>query len=761
MGNRADWGEISMSKYKCVKQHDITDCGAACIATVCLQYKKEMTITKLRDMSGTDIKGTTALGVVSTLEKLGFEAKAGMITRENFEEKFTMPFIARVLTKEGLTHFVVVHKIMKKHLLIADPAKGLIKQDKEEFFAQFDNNVIFMAPTNEFVADKTKAGSVFARFLKLLTAQKKLFICAIIGSVILTILGIASSFFNKILMDEILPYNLKNQLLLFCIGFGLIGLFSILLGAARQHLLLHLSIKIDMPLMLGYFKHIFNLPMRFFGTRRTGDILTRFSDAGTIKNVFTSISLSLIIDIILAIVSGIILYIMNSSLFFIIAIITLFNIVLVYAFKKPYKNINLEQMEKQAMLNSQIIDSLKGVETVKSFGVEEQVLDKMENKYVSAIKVGYKEGVLSNIQGTISGVLGNIGNIVLMFIGASMVMNGDITLGSLFAFVSLSSYFMDPIGRLVSLQLSIQEASIAMKRMSELYDIEEEQHNKDNLLQAITLDGDIELKDVIFRYGSRKPILNNISLIIKSKQKIAIVGQSGEGKTTLAKLLLGLWDIEQGNITIGGYNINEIDRQNLRQKIAYVPQNVELFSGIIEENIKLGKSTATYEQVKTACKKAGCLDFIEKLPAKFGSYLEEAGANLSGGEKQRIALARALIKEPEILILDEATSNLDFISEAQIYETIFNLNCTVIIIAHRLSTIRKCDEIIVIDKNKVVENGKHSELLNNNGIYKKIWESQIGNDADLKSQSVKEKSTSNSVVKNEIKTLTDDDEITY
>ncbi len=747
-----------MSKYKCVKQHDITDCGAACIATVCLQYKKEMTITKLRDMSGTDIKGATALGIVETLNKLGFDAKVGRVTNDIFDTKFTLPCIARVITKEGLTHFIVIHKIYKNSLLVADPAVGLHKIKKEAFFNDFDGYIILCAPTNEFIADKIKTKGVFGRFIKLLFAQKKLFVLAVIGSIILTVLGIASSFFSKILMDEILPYNLKNQLLIFCIGFGIIGIFNILLSAARQHLLLHLSIKIDLPLMLGYFNHIFALPMYFFGTRRTGDILTRFSDAGTIKNIFSSIILSLIIDILLTIVSGIILFFMNKILFVIIAIITLINAILVYAFKKPYKTLNTENMEKQAALNSQIIDSLKGIETVKSFGVEDETMDKLESRYISAIRTGYKTSVLGNVQGTLSGFFGNIGNIVLMGIATLLVMNGEITLGSMMAFMSLSSYFMDPIGRLVGLQMQIQEANIAMKRMSELYEIEEEQADNENLLGDFDLNGDIEIENVTFRYGSRQPVLKNVSLTVKQGEKVAIVGESGGGKTTLAKLILGLWTPEEGNIRINGFNIEEVNKKLLRRDIAYVPQNVELFSGTIEENIKLGKRDATYEEIKTACKKAGCADFIEKLPAKYSTYLEEAGANLSGGERQRLALARALIKKPKILILDEATSNLDFISEAQIYETLNNLDCTTIIVAHRLSTIRKSDKIYVVDKNEIAEAGTFNELINKDGIFNKIWNSQIGEDTGINRTvgKVKEKAAQNSkIIKNTVNDTTE------
>lgn len=752
-----------MSKYKCVRQHDIADCGAAAIATVCLYYKKETTITKLRDMTGTDIKGTTVLGIVNTLEQLGFDAKAWKLTREGFNEKFTLPVIARVLTKEGLAHFVVIHKIFKNSILIADPAKGLIKEKKDKFFEDFDGNIILCAPTSEFIAEKVKTGSVFNRFFKLLVAQKKLFIYAIIGSIILTTLGIASSFFSKILMDDILPYNLKDQLLIFCIGFGIIGVFNVLLGAARQHLLLHLSLKIDMPLMIGYFKHIFTLPMSFFGTRRTGDILTRFSDAGTIKNIFTTISLSLLIDILLASVTGIILYMMNSTLFMIIAIITLLNAILVYIFKKPYKALNLQNMEKQAVLNSQLIDSLKGVETVKSFGAEDNTLEKMENRYISALKVGYKINVTQNVQGTIAGFFGNVGNLVLMGVAALFVINGDITLGSMMAFMALAGFFMDPIGRLVGLQMQIQEAGIAMKRIGELYDLSPEQSTDDSQIREFDIEGDIKISNVTFRYGSRAPVLKDISLLIKNKEKVAFVGESGSGKTTLAKLMLGLWKPESGTIVVNDYNIEEVDKKLFRQSVAYVPQNVELFSGTIEENIRFGNHSATYEQIKSACKRAGCDEFIEKLPSKYGTYLEEAGMNLSGGERQRIALARALIKNPKILILDEATSNLDFVSEAKIYETLFSLNCTTIIVAHRLSTIRKCDSIIVINKNEIVEQGSHRSLLAAKGIYKRIWQSQIGDDTSnlQNSKEITTKTLKPMSAKKNAKTDREDNEITY
>ncbi|WP_460292641.1 peptidase domain-containing ABC transporter [Clostridium tertium] len=712
-----------------VKQHDITDCAAACIATVCMYYKKEITITKLRDILGTDIKGTTLLGLEDGAKKLGFDTRAIRVDKEGFKQKFTLPAIAHVITKEGLSHFVIVHKIKKEEVIILDPAKGKEKKKIDEFFKIFDGVLLLLIPNNEFNPGKIKGQGILSKFIQLLLPQKSLFIYSIVVSAILTVLGIASAFFNKILMDEILPYNLKNQLNIFVIGFLLLAITQIGLGAIRQHMLLYLSQKIDIPLLLGYFKHVYKLPMKFFASRKVGDILTRFSDAFTIKNILTSVSLSLIMDIVLATVSASILYVMNQKLFVVILVLTIVSAALIYIFKGPYKKINLEQMEAGARLNSQIIESLKGIETIKVHAAEENSIEKLELEYIRNLKIAFKEGVLSNIQGSISGAVSSVGNLILMYIGAMMIMKGDITLGSLMAFSTLSGYFMDPIGRLIGLQLSIQEASISLKRISEIYEVEKEQDETEvEKIKLEKIDGDIELNNITFRYGSRSPVLNDVSIKIPKGKKVALVGESGSGKTTISKLLLKYYTPEEGKINVNDYNIEELDLYNLRENIAYVPQNVELFSGSIKENITLGKTNASYEEIKSACENAGCREFIEKLPGKYGTFLEEAGGGLSGGEKQRIALARALIKKPSFLILDEATSNLDFISEAKIFDTLFKKgrNITMLMIAHRLSTIRSCDIIYVMDKGKIVEEGNHESLLKKKGYYYKLYVSQVG-----------------------------------
>lgn len=494
---------------------------------------------------------------------------------------------------------------------------------------------------------------------------------------------------------------------------------------------MHLSLRIDIPLMLGYFEHIYKLPMKFFAARKTGDITTRFSDAFTIKDIFTNIALTLVMDIGMAFVTGVILYRMNPTLFAIIVFMTLISILLVFIFKQPYKRINEEQMQQASVLNSQIIEGLHAVETIKGNANEDIELENIEREYIKSIRIDYKEGMLSNIQGTISSLISGIGNLVLTYAGIMQVMDGNITLGSMMAFMTLAGYFMDPVGRLVSLQLSIQEANISMKRISEIMDYEREQDDEkvDCYEEINKIEGDIEIKNVTFRYGNRKPVLKNISFIIPKGKKVALVGSSGCGKSTMAKLLLKYYEPENGEILIDDIDINEYSNSSLRRAISYVPQNIELFSKSIYDNIRVTKMTANLEEVKEAAKLAGAHDFIKKLPMQYYTYLEEAGNGLSGGEKQRIALSRAFLKNSNFYILDESTSNLDFATENIVFDMIYNKlkDKSMLIIAHRLSTIKNCDQIIVMNDGEILERGNHEELIKNKGEYYRLWEMQQGN----------------------------------
>ena len=761
-------------RYTYVRQHDTTDCAAACLAMVCLHYKKEVTITRLRDMMGTDLKGTNLVGLQKAANELGFTTAAVRVDRENFLSDFSLPCIAQVITDQGLAHFVVVFKkttikdegARRKHMLqdaetrkeeekkgkkhkckdyviIGDPGTELKKISLDEFYKNFTGVLLLLNPTSEFKGGKLgsrdgkdgkdgKSGKygMMKRYIDLLLPQKKLFFYAILSSVITTILGIASSMFNKILMDEVLPYGLNNLLVTLILVFSVVSITSTLIGFVRQWVLIHLSIKIDIPLMLGYFGHIFNLPMKFFATRKTGDITTRYSDADTIKSIFTSIALSLVMDISMAVITGIILFRMNAMLFSISLFMALVSILLVLVYKQPYKRINEESMAQSAALNSQMIESLRGIETVKCNANEQTELDNLEREYMKSLKISLRSSRISTTQGLISSFISTGFSMLTTYVGITQVLNGEMTLGGFMAFSTLSGYFTSPLSNLIGLQMQIQEASISMKRLTEIMDYPAENETAEGMEQSEMekVEGDIEFKDVTFRYGNRAPALDHVSFTIPAGKKVALVGSSGSGKSTITKLLLKYYDPEDGEIDVNGVNLAEYSNHSVRRAIAYVPQNVELFSKTIYDNIRISRMDATLDEVKEAAKKADAHEFIRHLPLQYNTYLEEAGNGLSGGEKQRIALARAFLKDSNLYILDESTSNLDFATETLIFNMIYEqlADRSMLIVAHRLSTIRDCDLILVMDHGKIVERGTHEELLAKDGRYAELWNMQQG-----------------------------------
>jgi len=719
---------VLFRKYYCIKQYDISDCGAACLATISKQYGLKTPITRIREVAGTDKEGTSAFGVIKAAEQLGFTAKAVKVTTpEHIFTEFPLPSIAHVVIDGSLMHYVVIHKITTKEIIIADPSKGIVRHTPDEFFKIWTGVLVLLVPTTQFEKGDESKG-IFSRFIRLLIPQKKLIINIFLASLTYTVLGILGSFYFKVLMDDILPNNLLKTLHIVSVGIILLSIFKILLNAFRSHLLLYLSQKLDISLILGYYDHVLQLPMNFFGTRKVGEIISRFMDASKVREAISGATLTIMIDTLMAIAGGIILYSQNYFLFAIAFIIIIIYAVIVFCFNKPVRNINRAQMENNAQLTSYLVESLTGIETLKSFNAERKASIETEKKFIKLLKSIFKAGWINNLEDSLTGAVASVGGITILWVGAYSVINGEMSVGQLLSFNALLAYFLDPIKNLINLQPMMQTAIVASDRLGEIMDLElEKSENEDKKITPSTLKGYIEFKNLDFRYGTRQLVLKNINLNIDSGQKIAFVGESGSGKTTLVKLLLNLYKWEKGEILINGNNIKDININCLRERIAYISQDIFLFSGTIYENLSLGIENPDMETVIETAKMAKAHDFINAMPLRYETMVEENAGNLSGGQKQRLAITRALLKKPDILIMDEATSNLDSITEKAIEHTIneHTQGITTLIIAHRLSTIMQCDEIYVLDKGEFVESGTHYELMNQKGLYFDLWKEQL------------------------------------
>ena len=714
-------------KYTCIKQHDITDCAAACLATISRQYGLKLPISRIREIAGTDKMGTNAYGVVQAAEQLGFIAKGVKGDQNAFFSDFPLPCIAHVVTPEGLLHYVVIHKITRKQVVVADPAKGIVKYAPEDFFKLWTGVLILLVPNTTFEKRDETKGSL-SRFFALLLPQRELLLEIFFASLLITALGIGASFYFRFIMDDVVTGNLRGSLTVVSIGVIALYIFKGILEYFRNHLMLYLSQKLDIPLILGYYQHTLSLPMSFFGTRRVGEIVSRYADAGQIRSAISGAALTIMVDTLMAAVGGVVLFTQSSRLFFISVLLLALYAVVVFAYNRPIRKANEKIMENNAQTTSYLVESLNGIETIKAFNSERHAQYETEKLFIRFLKSVFHNGTLSNGQQSLTATIAAIGTAVILWVGTAAVLDGKMTMGQLITFNALLGYFLTPIQNLINLQPTMQTAIVAADRLSEILVLssEKDEHEHERL-KNVSLRQPIHISHVDFRYGTRDLTLRDINMEIRAGERVALVGESGSGKTTLVKLLMHFYDWEKGEICFGSYNVKDINLEALRGKIAYISQDIFLFSGTIRENLCLGNEHAPLEEIIEACKLSRANEFIEKLPMRYDTMLEENGANLSGGQKQRLAIARALLKKPDVLIMDEATSNLDSVTEKAIEKTINALpdTITTIIIAHRLSTVMRCDTIYVMEAGRIVEQGSHRELMHCGGCYARLWQEQI------------------------------------
>ena len=713
-----------IKRYTCVLQQDNTDCGAACLATVSLSHRQRVSVAAIRQYAGTDHRGTNVLGMVEAAERLGFHSKAVRTSMDGLIN-FPLPAVAHV-TQSNLFHYVVIHRITANRIIIADPARGILKCSLKEFEAIWTGVLILAVPGPSFRANN-KSVTTWQRFFRLLEPHDFLLAETFVATLVLMVLGFGTSLYIQSLVDQVLLTRDWAMLKWLSVGLLFVLLCRAVIGALRSTVLAYVGRRLDVSLMLEYYRHVVRLPMQFFESRHTGEIISRLGDAVKVRELVSGTTLSLLVDASTMVAAFALLFFYSSKLALIsISLLPVLGMIVVLV-NRPLKKAQRKTMETAALLHSHLVESLTGIPTLKAACAEDSATAKAEQKITGLLRSLFSATVWGTSSATAGELISGAALVLVLWTAGSLVLNNEMSVGQLIASYSILLYTLQPMLRLMNLNQQVQDAVIAADRIAEILDLPSEFEDESPAVElAANTPGEIVLEDVSFSYGTRSAVLHNINLHVPSCSSLAIVGKSGSGKTTLAKLLLRLHEPTSGRIEIDGFDLRDIGRESLRRAIACVDQDLYLFKGSIEENLTLGCPDISAESLFNSVRAAGLESFINSLSNRYKTDVGERGALLSAGQRQRLAIARALIREPRVLILDEATSYLDSQSELAIQDVIAEMKqqSTIIIIAHRLSSIKSADQIAVLDGGKLVECGSHVELMKDRGHYYELWRAQ-------------------------------------
>lgn len=701
-------------------QMDQKDCGVASLAMVFGYFGSYYSLARLRELAKTTINGTTALGLVKAAETLGFEPQAIQADMTLFDSpNLIFPFVVHVLKDKELFHYYVVIGKDKQNIHIADPDPEvrLTKLSRERFEEEWTGTTIFVAPSPNYQPHKDK-NQGWTSFLPILINQKGLIINIILATTLVTLINIVGSYYLQSIIDTYVPNQTSSTLSVISICLVIVYALQQILSFAQDYLLIVLGQRLSIDVILSYIKHVFHLPVSFFATRRTGEIVSRFTDANSIIDALASTIISIFLDISTVLIISIILFLQNSSLFFISLLGLPIYAVIIFVFMKPFEKMNRDTMEANATLSSSVIEDINGIETIKSLASEKTRYQKIDREFVDYLKRSFTYSRAESQQKALKKLAQLSLNVCVLWIGANFVMTGEMSLGQLITYNTLLYYFTNPLENIINLQSKLQIAQVANSRLNEVYLVKSEFEEQKMVEDLSMVQGDMTFKKVHYKYDYGQDILSDINLTIKQGSKIALVGISGSGKSTLAKMMVNFYNPSQGEIRLGDMNLNHIDKKSLRQHINYLPQQPYVFNGTILENLLLGaKEGTTQEDIVRAVELAEIREDIERMPLNYQTELTSDGTGISGGQRQRIALARALLTDASTLILDEATSSLDILTEKRIVDNLMNLDKTLIFIAHRLTIAERVEKVIVLDRGKIVEEGNHADLLARNSFY--------------------------------------------
>ncbi|VFI21270.1 competence factor transporting ATP-binding protein/permease ComA [Streptococcus pneumoniae] len=616
-----------------------------------------------------------------------------------------------------------IKQTKKDYLIIGDPDPSvkITKMSKERFFSEWTGVAIFLAPKPSYQPHKDKKNGLLS-FLPLIFKQKSLIAYIVLSSLLVTIINIGGSYYLQGILDEYIPNQMKSTLGIISVGLVITYILQQVMSFSRDYLLTVLSQRLSIDVILSYIRHIFELPMSFFATRRTGEIISRFTDANSIIDALASTILSLFLDVSILILVGGVLLAQNPNLFLLSLLSIPIYMFIIFSFMKPFEKMNHDVMQSNSMVSSAIIEDINGIETIKSLTSEENRYQNIDSEFVDYLEKSFKLSKYSILQTSLKQGTKLVLNILILWFGAQLVMSSKISIGQLITFNTLFSYFTTPMENIINLQTKLQSAKVANNRLNEVYLVESEFQVQENPVHSHFLMGDIEFDDLSYKYGFGRDTLTDINLTIKQGDKVSLVGVSGSGKTTLAKMIVNFFEPYKGHISINHQDIKNIDKKVLRRHINYLPQQAYIFNGSILENLTLGGNhMISQEDILRACELAEIRQDIERMPMGYQTQLSD-GAGLSGGQKQRIALARALLTKSPVLILDEATSGLDVLTEKKVIDNLMSLtDKTILFVAHRLSIAERTNRVIVLDQGKIIEVGSHQELMQAQGFYHHLF----------------------------------------
>ena len=735
-----------MRLYPNYIQADAKDCGPTCLKIICKHYGKNVNIQFLRDLSETTREGSNLFTLGDAIEKIGFRTLGA---KTSLQELLDIPLPC--ILHWNKNHYVVLYKIRKGKYYLSDPAHGLISYTKEEFLKFWIGNnanektkdgiLLLVEPTpkfykSEFEKEKRLGFSILFKYT---VPYKSFIIQLIIGLFAGSLLELIFPFLTQSIVDV----GIQNQnvnfiyLILFAQLFLFIGKTG--LELIRSWILLHLSTRINISLISDFFIKLMNLPISFFDVRMTGDIMQRINDHHRIERILTTSSLNVLFSLINMFIMGGILAYYNLKIFAVFFIGSLFYFIWVTLFLKRRKELDYKRFAEVSQEQSKVIELINGMQEIKLHNAEKQKRWGWEYIQAKLFKVSIKGLVLEQTQNIGSNFINELKNIIIIFLSAKLVIDGQITLGMMLAISSIVGSLNGPILQLINFIREAQDAKISLARLSEIHEKEDEIQQEDMQTHEIPKDADIVIKDLSFRYiGSDIPVLEDLNLTIPANKVTAIVGTSGSGKTTLMKLLLKFYEPNTGEIglrrktdEIASFlamtDLKNVAQKTWRSHVGTVMQEGYIFNDTIANNIAIGADIINKERLVYASDVANIKEFIQNYPLGYNTKIGMEGIGMSTGQKQRLLIARAVYKNPEMLFFDEATSALDANNEKEIMRKldIFFKNKTVVVIAHRLSTVMNANQIVVLEKGKIVEIGNHNELVKLKGSYYELVRNQL------------------------------------